>query len=218
MNRSRCLLTAIIGALALTMLPSAALAQSTTMYPSGDSISLSSTPVTIKIPLFFKGQTKIADFGTTTCTLHGGAFTVGGGKKSGPVVVGFVTQPTYTGCTEISQLAGGVETKVPVAITSTGTWNLTVQYGSASVVVHNANLSINVNNEPGLGPSQVTFSGGWDNGFSSPLSVSSAVEYGGTVTLHVWEQGENTKEVTFPQALLTMTDTTHPASLPVIGP
>ncbi len=215
--RSRTLPSALISALALGAfaLPSVALAQSTTMYPANDSVSLSSTPITIPIGSYVRGSQIYT--GSTTCTLNGGAFTVPASGKSGPVIVNFTTRPTYTGCTEIEHVNN--KTKVPVTITTSGAWTLSAQYGTAAVVVAAPVLTINIAGEPALtAGSGISFGGGWDNGFSSPVSVASAVQWGGTVTMSLYEQGEKTKEVAFPLSLETMTDTTHPASLPVLGP
>ncbi len=189
----------------------------TTMYPQGDSMSLSATPVTIPLGGFFRG----ANFyeGTTTCTLNGGAFTAPL-TKSG--AVNFTTIPTYTGCTEILK---NKNTKVPVTITTAGTWSLTAQYGTAAVTVAipRSGLTINVDGEPAwYGSSEwntSSFTGGWNNGFTEPVNVGTAISYGGTVTFHLSGGGEkSTKEIPFSQSLQTVTDTTHPASRPVLGP
>jgi hypothetical protein len=206
----------LVAVVAVGAFASAALAQSTTMYPKGDSVSLNSMPITVPIP---SAPLKKIVGGNTTCTLNGGAFTVPTtGNSSGPEAVSFTTEPTFTGCTSIGTA------KTPVTITTSGTWTMSVQYGipTAVVTIPSNGLTISLNGTPYLyvkpehGP--ISRSGGWDNGFSSPLSVSSALDYLGPVTLYVWEEGENTKEVKFPETLQTMTDTTHPASLPVVGP
>jgi len=196
----------------------AAFAQSTTMYPAGDSVSLSSTPETIVIPTFQHGSHFYG--GTTTCTFSGGAFTVPStGNSSGPVTIKFTTRPAFTGCTEITNI--GTKTKVPVAIVTEGEWTFSAQYGTAAVALATSGsggITIDVAGEPAMARGGSLFAGGWDNGFASPVSVSSAMQYGATLTMGLIEQGEKKVEITFPQTLLTMTDTTHPASLPVLGP
>jgi hypothetical protein len=219
-------LAVLVAVAALGTAASAAFAQSTTMSPSGDSVSLSSAPVKIVIPTFFKSTTKERAYrGTTTCTLNGGSFVIPStGNKNGPVTVSYASRPSFTGCTEITEIAEGKERKVPLTITTAGEWTLSAQYGTGhvTVTVPKEGLTINVNGEPAFyvkreaGP--VSFNGHWENGFPPPMSVSSTIEYGGAVTLYEWEEGELHKEIDFPQVLETMTDTTHPASLPVVGP
>jgi hypothetical protein len=202
------------------VIPSAALAQSTTMYPSGDSLSLSSIPITIPFGAFFRGTTAYS--GSPTCTFNGGAFTVPAtGNKTGPVSVNFSTRPTLTGCTEIENL--NKKTKVPVEITTGGTWTLSAQYGTAGVVVTVPGLTISVEGSPAWETrpeyGAVSLAGAWDNGFSAPVNVASAVDYGGPLKLYLSGGGEkNVKEFAFGLNLFSLTDTTHPASLPVLGP
>ncbi|MGN6373908.1 MAG: hypothetical protein ACTHM1_13120, partial [Solirubrobacteraceae bacterium] len=144
---------------------------------------------------------------TITCTLNGGAFKIpSSGNASGPVTVNFTTRPTYTECTT----GWTVETS--------GTWTLSAQYGEASttvtippggIVFYYKGVAEGQNNE-----SAMTFIGGWNNGFESPVKVTSAVSYGGAIPIY-WE---NLKQTSFTQALQTLTDTTHPARQVLLGP
>jgi hypothetical protein len=184
---------------ALAMSAPAFAAYSSTLYPAGDAISASSVPVTVTGP---------GGFINDTCTLNGGAFTIPGANhnSAGPVTMNFTTLPTYTSCTG----------NVPLTITTTGAgvhWTFSAQYGQAATTVNivPGGLIFNYLSQQCANQSAASFSGSWNNGFTSPVSVSSAIAYGGPITT-------NCGQFTFGVGLQTLTDTTHPASLSLLGP
>jgi hypothetical protein len=202
MNRSifRPVVGALVAALALGAVATSALAQSTTIYPANATLTASSVPVTITTP-----------FGNTTCTLNGGKFVVpSSGNASGPVTVNFSTLPTYTECTKIGTAA--------VSVTTSGTWKLTTQYGtaSASVTIPLEGIEIHVATNTGRttlgdeGP--LTFTGAWNNGFTSPINVSTAIQYGGSIRLY-WVGAYH--ETPFSPALQTLSSS---SSMALLGP
>ncbi len=212
MKRTRIagLLVVVTGAL-LAVAPSA-LAQSTTMYPASDSISASSTPIT---------------FGTgplmnVTCTLSGGTFTVPSkGNPSGAVSGTYTTLPSFTACTKnLSGETVTIETK-----NIKGPWTMNAQYGVGNaqllapveaiwVYTNGTLLALSTGN---------SLTGWWSNGFTSPFLQNTTTQLGGTVTLECQRSGSlctggaSVKQTVNP-VLESLTDLTHPASLPVVGP
>jgi hypothetical protein len=199
--RSRTLLVALVAVLAFGALATSALAQSTTMYPAGATLTASSVPVTITTGV-----------GNTTCTLNGGQFVVPStGNPSGPLTINFTTRPTYTACTPI----GG---KVPT-VTTKETWTLIAQYGNASanVKVPLEGIEISWNGQvierTTLGDEgPLTFIGGWNNGFTSPVTVGTAIQYGGSIRL--WNTiSLKYRETPFSNALQSLSSSSSMARL-----
>jgi hypothetical protein len=187
---------------ALLTASSALAVPSSTLYPPGDSVSASSVPISLAL-----GGIK------DTCTLTGGAFTIPAASHnpSGPVVLNYATRPTITECSGNTVLT----------VTTQNAWKLNAQYGEASPTV---TIPINglVVTEPFCGDvynkAAVTIGGaGWFNGFTSPVNVGSAIAYGGAATLTCLGNGTE-RQLTLGTALQTLTDTTHPGSLPLLGP
>jgi hypothetical protein len=173
---------------------------SSTVYPAGDSVSASSVPITI------------TGAATENCTLNGGAFTIPAANhnSSGPVTMGYSTRPTYTSCS-------GSWSKLTIA--TSGSWTLAAQYGqvAATLTIPAGGLTLsNIGECPsGSNASTVAFTGIWNNGFTTPKSVSSTMTYAGPVTITACGAK---LPLTFEWALQTLTDTTHPSSLPLLGP
>jgi hypothetical protein len=197
----RYLIGGILASLSLALLgaPVAFATPHTSMYPVGDSISASSVPVTIE-----NSEKKVID----SCTLNGGVFTIpASGFKEGQFHVTFTTDPSFTSCTK--------------PITTSGAWAMTTEYpsGQLRLTVPADGLIIS----PGCGKeceyltiNAMTFPlGNWNNGFTSPVSVGSTMQWGGGIRMKV-SIGELT--ITFSESLFTLTDVTHPSSLPVLGP
>ena len=182
------------GAFILSAAPSAL---ATSVYPANDLVTLGSAPV----ELTFNGSYY------ETCTLNGGSFKLEYENKGithnigGPIVMNFITIPTLTSC------SGGW------AVTTSGAWKLTAEYGKSTPV-----LTIPAGGISTFGMSNsaatVGSPGAWFNGFSSPVSVATAVDPGAVTA----KLGSGGAEFTIPQALLSATDTTHPGSLPLVGP
>jgi hypothetical protein len=184
------------------------------MYPASDSISASSVPVTF-------GNGPLLN---STCTLNGGAFTVPTkGNPSGAVTATFTTLPSFTGCTK--NIAGEevkIETKK-----EKGPWTVTVQYGLGTVSINlpvEAIWAYTNGTLLGLSTGPNSLTGWWSNGFSSPFLLSTAMQYGGTVTFECQKKnficsspGAPVKQTINP-VIESLTDTTHPSSLPVLGP
>jgi hypothetical protein len=198
----RYLMSGALASLSLALLaaPAAFATAHTSMYPVGDSISASSVPVTIELG---KGGT------VTNCTLNGGVFTISTkGFSEGKFTNTYTTLPTYTGCTN------------GVTVTTGGTWTMSTEYGEGKlglkipgeelgIVITSGSLKYTLLNA-------MTFPlGNWNNGFTSPVSVASTLQYGGAIRMKT-QIGEPT--VTFTEGLQTLTDVTHPSSLPVLGP
>jgi hypothetical protein len=190
-------LSATLGVLGLALwLAPMAFAQSTDLYPAGDSVSASSFPVTMSSPTT----------GSMTCTFNLGAFTLPAkGNSSGPVTATFTTRPTFTACSPGWQ------------IETSGTWTLNVQYGSAAATITIPASGFTVK-QIGIvnaaGPWNLT--GVWNNGFSSPVSVASSYALYQSKNTYFLE-GKN-QEFTFGSGFSTLTDTTHPGSLLLLGP
>jgi hypothetical protein len=188
-------LGAIFGVLAVALcLAPAALAQSTDIYPAGDTVSASSSPVLI---------------GKTNCTFNPGVFALPAkGNTSGPVTSTFTTRPTYTACDEGWKME------------TSGTWTISSQYGTAAVTINIptggfketfAGVTLAQNS---AGP--WTLTGVWNNGFSSPVSVSSSIDLYPSKNTYYYEGAP--REITFGSAFSTLSDTTHPGSLLLLGP
>lgn len=209
---------AVGGLLLIALLPgTAAAAQSTTMYPGGDVVSLSSAPITIEGP----------NFKPTGCTTTGGSFVVPSSRNpSGPVTATLKTLPTFN-CVEKMGVDKGV-------------WQISVEYGTGVVTLkippegllfkapvakgHECPAEECWFNQTLNGAAGALVGGPWNNGFRSPVVVSSAANFGGS--LAVWhnknpfEGGfEGSETLTFKSTgLITLTDTTHPESVPLVGP
>jgi hypothetical protein len=191
----------------LAMSAPAFAAYSSTVYPAGDSISASSVPVTVTGGPF--------GIYNDTCTLNGGTFTVGAHNLGGPVTLNYSANPTYTSCT-------GNRT-ITISTSGGGAWKLAAQYGQAAttVTVPSGGLQIFDGVCTYTSGSNAAFTGSWNNGFTSPANVSSAITVGGAMGLTASGSGcaaGSTFTFTFGLGMQTLTDTTHPTSLPLLGP
>jgi hypothetical protein len=203
MRRALSLATAMTAVACLTSSAALASLPGSTLYPqhkTSDTVSLSSTRVFVET--FYTIE---------SCVLNGGSFQIPEkGSKSGPTTANFITQPSFTSCESVGR---GI---VPQVITR-GTWKLSVQYGVPGVTItvpangleaiDSGKTVFYVNEKP------VEFFGGWTNGFTSPFSQSSVMTWGGRVN-----SPRNYTLKISPNALLTMTDTSIPADLVVLGP
>lgn len=196
-----------ITALTLLASSSAFAAYSSTVSPHGDSVSASSVPITLT------SQLAISD----SCTLNGGVFAIPSKlnhNSSGSVTMSYTTRPTYTSCSG----------NTSVAITTSGTWTVAAQYGQAAttITVPTNGLTLvwgtgNCTESNTTGP--VSFTGNWNNGFSEAgLNASSAITYSGSALLHQVGSCGGGLTWTFGLGLQTLTDTTEPTLLPVLGP
>jgi hypothetical protein len=173
----------------------AALAQSTDLYPAGDSVSASASPVTI---------------GGTTCTFNPGVFTTPTkGNPSGPLTGTFTTRPTYSGCT------------AEHTIETSGTWTISEQYGSGAATITIPVGGFKMSSYGGLltiinTASAWTLTGVWNNGFSSPVKVASSVDLYPSKNTYYSEGAPH--ELTFGSTLGTLSDVTHPGDLLLLGP
>jgi hypothetical protein len=188
---------ATVAVTALWLAP-AAFAQSTDLYPAGDTVTGSSSPMTL-----------INGYGLkTTCTFNPGSFVLPTkGNPSGPETVNFTTRPTFTAC-------GG-----RVTVETSGTWSISIQYGSGQAVV---TIPVNgfAESAEGLGggnpAGEWKMNATWNNGFSSPVAVSGSLGF--LPSSNTQNVEGKAKEFTFGSALDTLSDLTHPASLPLLGP
>jgi hypothetical protein len=189
-------------ALALLTASTASAAAHTSMYPVGDSISASSVPITIELS---KAE-------VSKCTQNGGVFTISTkGFSEGKFTNSWTTPPTYTGCTAIEGKA--------VSVATSGTWTMSSEFGEGKLTVNvpgeGQGIVLTVGSEKYTLLDPMTFSlGNWNNGFTSPVSVGSTMQYGGRIKM----KGNFERPVTFSEGLQTLTDVTHPSSLPVLGP
>jgi hypothetical protein len=195
--------SAALALLALTLLGAqSAFAQSSHLYPASDTVSMGSAPITISwvLPLH--------------CTFHGGSVVLPAkGTTSGPITMSYLERPSFTGCT--------VE-GTPVTVATSENWTLSAEYGAA-----NGKITIPAYGFEVLGPKgevemfnsqeSISLNVGWNNGFSSPVSVHSALEVYGSPQLF-WAFDGKYHATSFGSTLLTLTDVTHPASMPVLGP
>jgi hypothetical protein len=183
---------AVVGA-ALLLAP-AAFAQSTDLYPGGDTVATSLTS---------------AQGGTTmNCPVNLGAFTLPAkGNPSGSVTGAFTTRPTF-------------ECKSPIKVETLGEWSISVQYGTgqATITIPAGGIKEWVGSLQTLSNTMNawTWNGVWNNGFSSPVSVPSSIDL--LPTEDTFYSGGEKRTATLGTAFTTLTDTTHPASLPLLGP
>jgi hypothetical protein len=182
----------------------------TTLYPTGDSVSLGSSPMTIT------GWPKFGSI-PLSCTWEGGTFTMPTkGNSAGPVTTTFTTRPQLSKC----NLLGSTTYS---AVTS-GTWTMTTEYGTAKATIKVPPNGIEIQSKGesgntliwGFNSGTMELVAGWTNGFSSPISVGSSIGINSTVNFFWYSYGE--KPTTFGPSLSALTDTTHPTSLPLVGP
>ncbi len=183
---------AVVG-LALWLAP-AALAQSSTLYPAGDTVSASSIPITMT-------------FGTLspTCTFNPGTLSIPTkGNSSGAETATFTGTPTFTGCS------------IGFKVETSGTWTISTQYGTgAATITIPAGGFIGNYGVQNIGESW-TLVGVWNNGFTSPVNVSSSVDL--YPTTDTYYSGGVEKKIAFGSAFSTLTDLTHPGSPLLLGP
>jgi hypothetical protein len=189
----------VVSAMALWAAP-AAFAQSTDLYPAGDSVSSSSTPITLTGPYTLP----------VTCTFNPGAFSLPAkGNPSGPVTTNFTTRPTFTACSNL----GVVETS--------GTWTVSGQYGdaAATITIPISGFKMTL---PGAFAENTstswTMTGVWNNGFSSPVGVASSIDFLQSKDSYFASGTGKAAEFTFGSAFSTLTDITHPGSPLLLGP
>jgi hypothetical protein len=198
---------ALVAALALGALASAsassALAQSTTMYPAKATLTASSAPVTINIP----------PWGNTTCTFNPGKWVVpNSGNPSGPLGIGYTTAPSYTECTPLLGSA--------VTVTTSG-WTMAAQYGaaSASVTIPVGGLTISMFGKaieivPNTEEPLPVLVGGWNNGFTSPVNVGTAVSYSGKLRLWSTEKSKWVESTFSPE----LSSVSSSSTMALLGP
>jgi hypothetical protein len=185
-----------VTALALLIPGYASAAQSSTFYPAGDTISVSSSPVTVTNPLKQ----------TDTCMFNGGSFVVPAAnhKASGPLVAPFSTLPTITECAGPAKLIFTSQ-----VVTSEEPWSISLQYlGVPTINIPFGGITCDGTTSGGTTLPGVV----WSNGFTSPVSVSSAMGLGGTL------ERSGCGNLTIGLNVHSLTDVTHPSSLPLLGP
>jgi hypothetical protein len=194
---------AALALLALTLLGAqSAFAQSSHLYPASDTVSMGSAPMTIGWALPIQ------------CTFHGGSVVLPAkGTTSGPITMSYLERPSFTGCT----LEG-----IAVTVTTSENWTLSAEYGAADGKITIPAYGLKVLGPKGeveiFNPSaSVSLNVGWNNGFSSPVSVHSALEVYGSPSMF-WAFDGKYHATSFGPTLLSLTDVTHPASMPVLGP
>jgi hypothetical protein len=187
---------AAVAAMALWSAPSA-LAQSSDLYPAGDLVSASATPMAVEGGGF-----------NLVCTFNPGSFSIPGkGNPTGPVAVNFTTRPTFTACS------------FGMVIETTGTWTLSTQYGSATATI---GIPTEGFTERLPGQQKYIFNSEpwkltavWNNGFSAPVAVSSSLFMLPSTNTYY---NSGAKPLTFGTALTTLSDLTKPGSPLLLGP
>jgi hypothetical protein len=151
----------------------------------------------------------------TTCTLNGGAFTIPSkGNPSGAVSANFTTLPTFTGCAKNSR---GEEVKVETRSTK-GPSTITAEWGPGQITINPPfeGIWLYTNGAPyAISLAEHNLTGWWANGFSSPILFNTALKWSGTVRA---EYGGGQGNMTITPSLQSLTDLTHPSSIPVLGP
>jgi hypothetical protein len=190
-------ITAAFAVLTMSLLlTGAAMAQSTHLYPASDTVSMGSAPATLG--------------GLLKCTFHGGTIKLPATGSSGAVTLSYTELPSFTACAE------------GYTVTVSGPWTISAEYGTDSgkitipangFVAKTAKGEIIFQNTQG----STTMNATWNNGFSSPVNVGSAMEVWGSPSFTLGG-GNQLTPFAFGPALVSLTDVTHPASLPVLGP
>jgi hypothetical protein len=183
------------------------------MYPAGDVIG-TTTGTLISVDVTLAGtQTH------NTCAFEQTRFQlVANHNAQGPVTNDFSPAPTLSAC------YGGSG----VYATSQGVWKLSAQEFSTatpSITIPPGGLSLSLG-----APHQCTISNfptvvfpgtGWFNGFTSPVNVSTAVSFGSTGPQPFGTDpcnGQAASVTLGAPGLLTLTDLTNPAAVPLLGP
>lgn len=208
------------GAVAAVMLLIPAAASATTLYPAGDTISFGNSPG--------------VSISGTDCTLFIPPVTFTNSSGSGTVTN---TIPNYDvrfdNCYEMS---GDVKAIGPTG--EGGNWTLGIDYGmnTVSLGVPTGGLAIATNGSGDSGCTWTntaprTFTGYWDNGYGAPVNAPTNVTVpSGQITMTAegsWGSngcallGTNQVFYVYPEgdsSFFTLTDTTNPNSLPLLGP
>jgi hypothetical protein len=186
---------AALAVLALALFAAgSAFAQSTDLYPASDVVSIGSAPMTV---------------GYFTCTFHGGTVTLPAKGSTGAVNLSYSERPSLTGC------------GTNVTAVESGTWSLSIEYGNAQGQITIPPEGLKIESSKGeyyfFSTSAIKLNVAWNNGFSSPVSVGSAMEVWGSPEMWSFVDGKY-HPTSFGPSLVSLTDTTHPASLPLLGP
>lgn len=155
--------------IAITGVVPATSAASTYVFPGGQTLPLGSANVEIP-PM---GLTSAVPF---NCTLNGGSVAIPGGSPANPsatsVTASFATIPSFTSCTGF----------FAPTVTTSGRWTMTIEYGfptRATVNVPAGGITAEYGGCIGTQAAAGTFTGYWQNGYTFPTSVDTAVGLSG---------------------------------------
>lgn len=200
-------------AIALFIPAAASAAFSSTLYPSTeDTIAASASTLRVEgvgggYYNGYSGECPVKGMTFKLTTHH---------NASGPVTNNFepgadLKEYPSKGCTSLT----------PFAL---GQWTISAQYGQSTETITIPTKGIYVliaKCEWSNAKGPVTLTGSWNNGFKTPVSVGTAMTLGGTVELEgssECPEKQKTQDWNFSTGLLTLTDTTHAESLPLLGP
>ncbi|MGN6190040.1 MAG: hypothetical protein ACTHOE_14190 [Conexibacter sp.] len=211
------MLLALIVASSL-LAPSLAQAVSGSLYPAGDTLDI----VNARYNTMMLGSQ-----GGTTCNVDLGAARIpaepGNRNASGPIRVTLSTNPTFEGC----RTAGESST-----ITSAGTWTAEFAWGSpapATINVPARGIIVRIFFLEalfceGTNNSAMTATGSWQNGFTSPAFVNSALSLRGSTRL-TWTFGESGSceisfgsQFTLERTSVEVRDATNARAVVLVGP
>jgi hypothetical protein len=182
LRRSTALVAAFI---ALLLTPALAHATSASMYPAGD--TLDAAPQSERV------LTSGGVEGSVRCTFDAGAVRIpaepANRNASGPLRLTLSTNPTFESCR-----VGGYG----VRVTASGTWTAEWAWGAPATTTLNVpprGVVISIWTIPGFeemtaplcegtNASAVSIRGSWQNGFTSPAFVNSAMSLSGTTPLN----------------------------------